>query len=175
MNTRIIAATNVDLEKATADGEFREDLYFRMNVVPVHLPLLKDRTEDILVLAQHFLQEESQSLKSGRISFSPGAMAALSAHDWPGNVRELQNRIRRALSIFSGNTITPDDLGLALAPHEKKTSSEIVETLQAARNHAEQNCIRKALMLTGNNISQAAKLLEVSRPTLHDLLKKHGI
>ena len=100
-------------------------------------------------------------------------MAALSAHDWPGNVRELQNRIRRALSIFSGNTITPDDLGLA--PHEKKASSEIVETLQAARNHAEQNCIRKALMLTGNNISQAAKLLEVSRPTLHDLLKKHGI
>ena len=173
MNTRIIAATNVDLEKATAEGEFREDLYFRMNVVPVHLPLLKDRTEDILVLAQHFLREESRSLKSGRISFSPGAMAALSAHDWPGNVRELQNRIRRALSIFSGQTITPDDLGLAL--HEKKASSEIVETLQAARNHAEQNCIRKALMLTGNNISQAAKLLEVSRPTLHDLLKKHGI
>ena len=76
------------------------------------LTLLQDRPENSMILAQHFLRDESQTLKSGRISFSPGAMAALSAHDWPGNVRELQNCIRRTLSIFSGNTITPDELGL---------------------------------------------------------------
>ena len=172
-DTRIIAATNVDLKKAIESGDFREDLYYRMNVVPVHLPLLKDRPEDIMVLAQHFLRTEAQSLKAGRVSFSPGAMAALSAHEWPGNVRELQNRIRRALSLVSGQTITPDDLGLE--QYQTEPHSETFYTLQEARNQAEQNCIRKALMITGNNISQAAKLLKISRPTLHDLLKKHDI
>jgi two-component system NtrC family response regulator len=172
-NVRIIAATNVDLEKAISHGDFREDLFFRLNVVPVRLPPLKARPEDIMVLAQHFLHHESQALKAGRVSFSSGALAALSGHDWPGNVRELQNRICRALSIFNGQTITPNDLGLEVC-HTDKTS-EILNTLQEARNQAEQNCIRKALMMTGNNISQAAKLLKTSRPTLHDLLKKHDI
>jgi len=173
INARIIAATNVDLKKAIESGKFREDLYFRMNVVTVYLPLLKERPEDIVVLAQHFLRTETQSLKAGRVSFSPGAMAALSAHEWPGNVRELQNRVRRALSLINGQTITADDLGLDEC--QTNQASETFYTLQEARNQSEQNCIRKALLLTGNNISQAAKLLNISRPTLHDLLKKHEI
>jgi two-component system NtrC family response regulator len=173
LDTRIIAATNVDLKKAMESGNFREDLYFRLNVVPVQLPPLKKRPEDIMVLAHHVLRSEAQSLKTGRISFSAGAMAALSAHDWPGNVRELQNRICRALSLINGQTITPEDLGL----NERQTdqTAETFYTLQEARNQAEQHCVRKALLMTGNNISQAAILLKISRPTLHDLLKKHDI
>ena len=173
LDVRIIAATNADLKKAIGRGDFREDLYFRMNVLPVNLPLLKERPEDIMVLAQHFLRSETQSLKAGRISFSPGAIAALSAHDWPGNVRELQNRICRALSIFSDKIITRENLGLGTC--QLDPAAESFSTLQEARNQAEQRCVRQALMLTGNNISQAAKLLKISRPTLHDLLKKHDI
>jgi len=173
LDTRIIAATNVDLEKAISSGNFREDLYFRLNVLPVQLPPLKERPEDIMVLAQHFLQAESQSLNAGRISFSPDAMAALSAYNWPGNVRELQNRIYRSLSLVNGQTITPDDLGLDAGQPDQ--AAETFYTLQEARNQAEQHCIRKALMMTRNNISQAAKILKISRPTLHDLLKKHNI
>ena len=119
------------------------------------------------------LGAECASLKAGRILFSQAAMAALPAEEWPGNVRELQNRIRRALSNCSGQRIMPEDLGLAesrMAQGEEK-----FRTLQEARDQAEEKCIRKALMMTGNNISQAAKLLGISRPTLHDLLKKHKI
>ena len=173
LDIRIIAATNTDLKKAVNEGRFREDLYFRLNVVPVELPSLKERSEDIMVLAQHFLRHEAAALKIGKCSFSPGAFAALSSHDWPGNVRELQNRIRRALTNFSGQSITPDDLGLDTC--QMNQMDEKLLTLQEARNQSDQSCIRRALLLTGNNISQAAKLLDVSRPTLHDLINKHRI
>ncbi len=173
LDIRIIAATNVDLKQAIDKGSFREDLYFRLNVVPIDLPPLRERPEDIMVLAQHFLRDEAKALKAGRVSFSPNAMATLSAHTWPGNVRELQNRIRRALSIFNGKMITPNDLGLDAGLPEQ--AGKKLLTLQEARDQAEQYCIQQALLLTGNNISQAARLIETSRPTLHDLLKKYGI
>ncbi len=173
VNARVIAATHNDLELSTSEGIFREDLYFRLNVIPIHLPPLNARREDIMMLAQHFLRREAQSLNSGRVCFSPCAISALLAHDWPGNIRELQNRIRRALSVYSNQTITSIDLGL----EEKnfRNVDETVQTLQEARGQAEHQCIRQALLMTGDNISQAAKLLQISRPTLHDLLKKHGI
>ena len=173
LDIRIIAATNTDLKKAVAEGVFREDLYHRLNVVPIELPSLRERPEDIMVLAQYFLRKEAGSLKIGRVSFSPSAISALSSHDWPGNVREIQNRIRRALAIFSGPTITPEDLGLDACP--PAAAGEKLLTLQAARELGELHCVKQALLLTGNNIAQAAKLLETSRPTLHDLIKKHGI
>ena len=173
LDIRIIAATNADLKKAVDEGDFREDLYYRLNVVPMELPSLKERPEDIMVLAQHFLRKEAQSHKIGRVSYSPGAIAALSSHDWPGNVRELQNRIRRALTVFSGHLITPEDLGLDVCKTDR--DDERLLTLQEARNQCDQDCVRRALLLTGNNISRAAKLLDVSRPTLHELIKKHGI
>jgi two-component system NtrC family response regulator len=173
LDIRIIAATNTNLKMAVAKGGFREDLYFRLNVVPIEMPNLKERSEDIMVLAQQFLRKEAQSLKIGRVSYSPGAIAALSSHDWPGNVRELQNRIRRALTTLSGQLITPYDLGLET--RQTGRIDEKLSTLKEARNQCDQDCVRRALLLTGNNISQAAKLLNVSRPTLHDLIKKHGI
>jgi two-component system NtrC family response regulator len=137
------------------------------------MPLLSERPEDIIMLAQHFLQTEAKVLKTGRVSFSPSAIAALSAHSWPGNVRELQNRIRRGLSILSGHMITPDNLGLEEG--QEVNAEQRLLTLQEARDQAEQRCIQQALALTGNNISQAAKMLATSRPTLHDLIKKHKI
>ena len=173
VDVRIIAATNIDLKAAVEKGTFREDLYFRLNVVPLKLPSLKERPEDIMLLAQHFLQSESRSLKTGRVSFSPDAIAALMAHSWPGNVRELQNRIRRAIATLSSRSITAEDLGLETCGPEQ--AEKPFYTLQEARNRAEQNCIIQALAITGNNITMAAKLLETSRPTIYDLIKKHGI
>ena len=173
LDVRIIAATNADLKAAVANKTFREDLYFRLNVVPVNLPPLNERPEDIVVLAHHFLTTEANTLNLSRAAFSLSAMAALSAHPWPGNVRELQNRIRRALTLFDGQTITASDLGLNDV--EPDPSTETLPTLKEARDRAERRCIRQALLYTGNNISQAAKLLAISRPTLHDLINKHGI
>ncbi len=175
LDLRVLAATNIELEQAVAQGRFRKDLFFRLNVVPIEMPALKDRPEDVLVLAHHFLNEEARALKRGRVSFALNALAALSAYDWPGNVRQLQNRIRRALSVSTGQMITANHLDLEAPVTSPGESDRQVVTLQQARNQAEQECISKALLLTGNNISQAAKLLETSRPTLHDLIKKHGI
>jgi two-component system NtrC family response regulator len=170
---RIIAATNRDLEDAVRTGYFREDLFYRLNVVPLEVPDLKERPEDILLLAHHFLQAETRALRRGPASFSPAAMAALTACDWPGNVRELQNRIRRALGSTTDKVLIPADLGLETVTTEPEDQK--LSTLKEAREAAEKNAVRRALALSGNNISQAARLLETSRPTLHDLLKKHGI
>jgi two-component system NtrC family response regulator len=173
LDVRIIAATNVNLGDAVKEGSFREDLFHRLNVVPLKIPSLRERAEDILLLAYHFLKEETHNLQRGQVRLSPTAIAALTAYTWPGNVRELQNRICRALSTNTGRVIDPIDLGLEdaiLGQEEQK-----LPTLKGAREAAEINIIRRALALTGNNISQAARLLDTSRPTLHDLLKKHGI
>jgi two-component system, NtrC family, response regulator len=173
VDTRIIAATNANLKEAVAQKTFREDLFFRLNVVPLEMPSLTERHEDIMVLAQHFLSTEAKALKIHKASLSLSAMAALSSHDWPGNVRELQNRIRRALATFNGHIITSEDLGLEDAIPEQP--DEKLLTLKEARNQAEIRIVQQALLLSGNNISQAAKMLAISRPTLHDLIKKHNI
>lgn len=172
LDVRVIAATNADIEQATRDGRFREDLFYRINVVPLTVPPLRERPEDILVLAQHILRDESRTLGKPSLSFSPGALAAMAAHSWPGNVRELQNAIRRGITL-ADRVINTSDLGLE-AVFVDETELQI-HTLQQARDKAEIQVIRKALALTGNNISQAARILEISRPTLHDLLKKHAI
>ena len=173
LNVRIIAATHTNLEDDIKQGRFREDLFYRLNVVPLKIPDLTARREDILLLAFHFLQTESQNLRRKPATFSPAAIDALTTHAWPGNVRELENRIRRALGSTMDKIIIPGDLGLgentATPPGPKLT------TLKKARERAEKDVIRRALILSGNNISQAARLLETSRPTLHDLLKKHAI
>ena len=172
LDVRIIAATNVDLEEAIKQKNFRDDLFYRLNVVPLKIPDLHERPEDILLLAHHFLQTESRKMDRPVTSFSPAAIAALTTYDWPGNVRELQNRVRRALGTTMDSHLYPADLGFDNGVDQK---SERLPTLREARDTAENTAIRQALALCGNNISQAARLLEVSRPTLHDLLKKHAI
>lgn len=173
LDVRIIAATNVDLEQSVVHKTFREDLFYRLNVVPIKIPDLQERPEDILLLAHNFLQEEARKLRRGQISFAPSALGALSVHGWRGNVRELQNRIRRALGTTMDNVITSVDLGLEELSMDGE--GQQLSTIKEARETAEKNAVHRALALCGNNISQAAKLLEVSRPTLHDLLKKHEI
>jgi len=173
LDTRIVTATNVDLEAAVSKGSFREDLFFRLNVVPVNMPDLRDRPEDILFLAQNFLREEAKALGRGQVRFMPGAISAMTAYGWPGNVRELQNRIRRALGTTTGQAIDAADLGFE--EQDQAPDMDGVPTLKEARDAAEIRAVRQALALQNNNISRAAKLLQVSRPTLHDLLKKHGI
>ena len=173
LNVRIMAATNINLEDAVKQGTFREDLFYRLNVIPLRLPNLNQRPEDILLLAHHFLLEETHNLQRGQTSFSPAVIAAMTTHAWPGNVRELQNRVRRALGTTTGKVIHPSDMGFEGASVEPV--KEELSTLKDARETADKIAVRKALSLTGNNISHAARLLEISRPTLHDLLKKHGI
>jgi two-component system NtrC family response regulator len=173
LDVRVVAATNVDLEQAVAEKTFREDLFYRLNVVPIKIPDLRERSEDILLLAHNFLQDEAKKLGREQISFAPSALAALSVHSWPGNVRELQNRIRRALGTTMDNVITSVDLGLEELPMDG--AGQKLSTIKEARETAEKIAVHRALALCCNNISQAAKLLEVSRPTLHDLLKKHEI
>lgn len=173
LDVRIIAATNIHLEEAVQQGSFREDLFYRLNVIPLKIPDLRERPEDILLLAHHFLRKESRKMQRPATSFSPAAIAALSTHTWPGNVRELQNRVRRALGTTMDTSLYPADLGLekSAVTHDKHR----LPTLKEARDSAENATIHQALALCGNNISQAAQLLEVSRPTLHDLLRKHDI
>ena len=173
LDVRVIAATNVNMENAVQEGLFREDLYFRLNVVPLATPPLIERREDILILARHFIAEEAKKLKRGRVGLSSRAAAALTSYSWPGNVRELQNRIRRAMVSALDDMISPENLGLSEPsgmPDDQKPL-----TIKEAREQGERKAIEIALSITGGNISNAAKMLEVSRPTLHDLLKKHGI
>ena len=121
LDVRIIAATNTNLEDAVKEGSFREDLYYRLNVIPLRVPGLKERAEDILLLAHHFLGEETQALARGQVSFSPAAISALTAYDWPGNVRELQNRIRRALgTIIPAELSTPLTWGWKRRPQRRR-------------------------------------------------------
>lgn len=173
LDVRIIAATNRNLEDAVGKGLFREDLFYRLNVIQLVIPGLRERVEDILLLAHHFLSEETKKLGRSQATFSPGAVTALTAYPWPGNVRELRNRIRRALGSTTDRVIYSSDLGLEDTP--SKEEEDKWTTLKEAREAAENAVVRRALTLTDNNISRAAKLLEISRPTLHDLLKKHGI
>lgn len=173
VDARIVAASNIDLKKAVEEKRFREDLFYRLNVVPIRVPSLKERTEDILVLAHYFLGEETKSLGRGHVFFSSAAISGMMSYSWPGNVRELQNRIRRALGTNSGRVIDPIDLGLEEV--QIRSIDKILPTLKQARDAAEIKAIRQAMALSGNNISQAARLLETSRPTLHDLLKKHNM
>jgi len=173
MNVRIIAATHVNLEEAVKTGRFREDLFYRLNVVPIRLPPLRERKEDILLLAHHFIRNEAQRLRKGKVTLSQAAADVLMAHSWSGNIRELQNRICRALATNVSGIIIPDDLGLSQISEDNKKPQ--ILSLKEARESADKEMVQRALAITGNNITHAAKLLGVSRPTLHDLLKKHEI
>ena len=168
IDARVVAATNVDLNNAVEEGRFRKDLFYRLNVVPLVIPPLRERQEDIPLLARFFLHLYSSEIKSSNKVFAPSCVDAMIKHDWPGNIRELQNRIKRGVIMSDSREIMAGDLDLA--SHE-----ETIVTLRQARDQAEFSLIRKALARQGYNISRTAEELEVSRPTLHDLIKKHGI
>ncbi|MCP5371502.1 MAG: PEP-CTERM-box response regulator transcription factor [Hyphomicrobiales bacterium] len=166
VDVRIVSATNKSLQDMIARQTFREDLYYRLDEVGVHIPPLRERQGDAVLLAKFFLQQFSKNLERKIKGFTADALAAINAHAWPGNVRELENKMKRAVVLSDGKMITATDLGLQ-ASEEAPT----FPTLKQAREEAEREIVTRALELSDNNVSAAAKLLGVSRPTLYDLMK----
>ena len=171
VDTRIVCATHQNLEAMIANGGFREDLYYRLAEIVVKIPSLAERAGDAVILARHFVNRFSRDLNPAVQSLSPDALAAVEAYAWPGNVRELENRIKRAVIMSDGKSLTATDLDLPPAGGELP----LPINLRAAREVADRRAIRLALSRTENNISGAAKLLGISRPTLYDLLKQYQL
>lgn len=171
VDARILAATNVDLQKAISEGRFREDLYYRLCVVTIAVPALNERGSDIALLARTFLMKFADEQKRPLKGFTPQAMQALMAHNWPGNVRELENRIKRAVVMAEGRYVTPVNLELKEpSPSEGDTS-----TLRASRESREKDLVRIAMEKAEGNVSRAALDLGISRPTLYQLLARYGL
>lgn len=171
VDTRVIAATNVDLQSAIRGGRFREDLYYRLCVVTIPVPPLSERPADIPLLARAFLLRFVDEQKKSIAGFTSEAMAALINHPWPGNVRELENRVKRAVVMAEGRYITPSHLELSSTGGME---GEAV-TLRGQRENREKDLVRLAMEKTRGNISRAAAELGISRPTLYQLLDRYGL
>ncbi len=178
VNVRIVAATNRNLEKEVAEGRFREDLYYRLNVFPIRVPPLRERREDIPLLAEHFLARYVAELGKPAAGFSQQAMELLQAYDWPGNVRELQNEVQRlVIQIEAGGFVTPD----LLSPRIRQIEG-IVErvkptkgTLKEMIDQIERWLLIEALREHDNNKTAAAKTLGITREGLHKKLRGFGL
>jgi two-component system NtrC family response regulator len=169
-DARVIAATNVNLQESVGRGEFREDLYFRLAVVVVKVPPLRDRGDDIELLAKEFLHQYAVQHGKPGMTFAPDALRVLTHHHWPGNVRELQNRVQRAVIMAEGKRITANDLEL----HEV-LNGLMPPKLKEAREGLERDMVQDALRRHGGKITSAAVDLGISRPTLYELIEKLGI
>ncbi|WP_163577963.1 sigma-54 dependent transcriptional regulator [Halomonas faecis] len=170
VDVRIVSATHVDMGKAISEGEFREDLYYRINVLSLFVPPLRERLEDIESLAQSILLTHSDDRPANFHGISEAAMACMKQYHWPGNIRELSNRLRRAMIMCRSGWIEPEDLALPLLAESLPTVH-----IDKVREQAEKRTIQSALVRCYNNISSAAKELNVSRVTLYRLMEKHGI
>ena len=171
VDARIIAATNVDLQKAIGEGRFRDDLYYRLCVVMMALPALSERGSDITLLARTFLTKFAEEEKKPLKGFTPQAFEALTAYNWPGNVRELENRIKRAVVMAEGKYVTPSNLEL----NDPSSAEEETSTLRASRDSRENDLVRQAMEKSEWNVSKAAVELGISRPTLYQLLTRYGL
>ncbi len=170
VDTRIVCATHQDLDAMTAAGSFREDLYYRLAEIVVTIPTLAERSGDAVLLARHFTNRFAREYQVKVHGLAPDAIEAVDAYQWPGNVRELENRIKRAVIMADGKMIGAADLDLGKSSDERPAIN-----LRAAREVADRKAIRQALTRTENNISSAAKLLGISRPTLYDLIKQYQL
>ncbi len=170
VDVRVIAATHADLKTAVKKGHFREDLYYRLHVLDLKMPALRDRQGDVELLARFFFKKFTAEKRRNVQGFTREALRIMSDHDWPGNVRELINRIRRAMVMCENRLITPADLGL-----EHPASGRLIITLDEARLTAEREVIQTALRRTHKNVSKAAQELGVSRVTLYRLMEKCGL
>lgn len=184
VDVRVIAATHKDLEKAVSEGKFREDLFYRLNVIPIRIPALKERREDIPLLIAHFLDRFVSADKSNDISFSAQAMELMISYDWPGNVRELENVIERLVILRGGNEILPEDLPAKifksnpLSTKQYKTLFELPKDgvdLKQILSDIEDSLIMQAMNRTSGNKNQASKLLTLNRTTLIEKMKKKNL
>ncbi len=169
VDVRVIAATNRSLEEEVARKAFREDLFYRLSVITIELPPLRDREDDLLLIAEHLLRTYGEENRKANLSFSSSALQALRAYEWPGNIRELENRIKRAVILSGTNRIGAVDLGFAASVGTE------TKTLQEVREEAESAHIRAALQRNNWNVTRAARDLGTSRTTLYDLLDKYKI
>jgi len=170
VDVRIVAATNKVLKQAMQEGKFREDLFFRLSVVSIYLPSLKEREDDVLLLANTFLQRAVKEDRKKITGFTQPAIAAIASYSWPGNVRELENRVKRAVIMAEGRKVKPSDLEL-----EEPAGRFEGMTLRAARETLEREMILKVLARHKDNITRASEELGISRPTLYELMEKLGI
>ena len=169
IDIRLICATNMDLQKMVSEGRFREDLYYRINTVRMHLPALRERPGDVIPLAQRFLVRYATKYRRSVETIAPDAAQRLVSHAWSGNIRELQNVIEKAVILSDGRTLRLDDLSLDTS--SKATSVAATQTLE----EAEEQTIRNTMARCGGNLSLVAKELGISRPTLYSKLKKYDI
>ncbi|RLB43025.1 MAG: sigma-54-dependent Fis family transcriptional regulator [Deltaproteobacteria bacterium] len=178
VDVRIIAATSKDLEREVKEGRFREDLFYRINVMTIHLPPLRDRRGDIPLLVGYFIDLFNKKLKKNIEGLSSEAMPILMAYSWPGNVRELENVIERAILLAQGRWITPAELPSHMTQHEGLPSVNKPEetlSLKKASKRLERTLIEKALKLTNGNRSKAARILEISRPMLLSKIREYNL
>lgn len=169
LDVRIVAATNSDLKKKIQEGAFREDLYYRLSVVTISLPPLRERGEDIALLAEHYLSRFSKENNKQIKGFSREAIKALSGYLWPGNVRELENKLKRAVILANNHQITLEDLGLEAGKDNQ------ARLLKKAREQLDIKFIQEALAKNKGNVSQSAREIGISRVSFYDLLKKYRI
>ena len=172
IDTRVIAATNVDLNLAMAEGRFREDLYYRLAVVVIRLPPMRERAGDVLFLATSFLQKFAHENKRTISGFNRQALQTIRQYDWPGNVREMENRIRRAVIMADGKQISVSDLDLASVAVASGLQGQ---NLKEAREQLERDMIQRSLVRNKGKITAVAEELGVSRPTLYELMEKLAI
>jgi two-component system, NtrC family, response regulator len=173
VDTRIVCATHRNLEEMIAEGSFREDLYYRLAEIVVRVPTLAERPGDAVLLAKHFLTRFAATMNPSVKGLSPDALAAIDKWAWPGNVRELENRMKRAVIMADGKLVSANDLDLG-GGGGNDDEGDIIN-LKAVRDAADRKAIRRAIARTEGNISNAAKMLGISRPTLYDLIKQHGL
>lgn len=181
VNTRVITATHRDLEKAVAEGDFREDLYYRLNVIPLKIPALRERKEDIQLLISYFLKKYVSADLSNRIRFSKQAFELILNYSWPGNVRELENLIERLVILKGGSVIMPEDLPNSLYQISSNKTLDYRKVLslpdkgldlKKLMTEIEESLINQALERTGGNKNKAAQLLQLNRTTLIEKLKR---
>jgi len=170
VDTRIVAATNIDIKNAIAEAKFREDLFHRLAVVVINVPALRERADDIHLVAQEILRRARPTCGKEGLIFGDDALRALKKHSWPGNIRELENRIKRAVIMADGKRLTAGDLELAPSPEDQAPTN-----LREAREALEREMVIRALARSGGKIAPAAVELGISRPTMYELIEKLGI
>jgi two-component system NtrC family response regulator len=170
VDVRIVCATHQNLKELAAAGRFREDLFYRLSEIIVTIPPLRKRIGDAALLAHHFKNKFCAQEGRSTLHFSQEALSVIENHPWPGNVREMENCIKRAVIMADGAQIVPEDLGLATDPAQDEPLN-----LRQVRDEAEYKAIVKVLARVDGNIVKASELLGISRPTMYDLMSRHGI
>lgn len=171
IDIRLVCATNKNLEKMTLDGTFRQDLLFRINTIQIDLPPLRERGEDIILMAKHFLIRYAKKYNREPLTFTDESLMALKSYSWPGNIRELEHTIEKATILAEGTTVRPDDLHLKTTPAQQPAHHD----QRASYEDYEREILKKALIRNGGNLTSAAKELGLSRQTIYNKMKKYGL